>query len=87
MVKVRCESLLEKWRNSASLRIPASILHAARLRVGQEVVVREECGHIVIEPVPAFDLATLIARITDENGHAEIDFGEAVGNESDSNPG
>ena len=74
---------IKKWGNSASVRIPAPIMEAAHVRLDQQVDVREERGRIIIEPVraPAFDLASLIAGITDENRHSEIDTGGPVGNE------
>jgi antitoxin MazE len=74
---------VKKWGNSASVRIPSTIMEAAKVRLDQQVDMREERGRIIIEPVraPAFDLASLVAGITDENRHAEIDSGGAVGNE------
>ncbi len=76
--------IIKKWGNSASVRIPSPIMEAAHVRLDQQVDVKEERGRIIIEPVraPAFDLATLIAGITDENRHAEIDFGGPVGEET-----
>ncbi len=75
---------VKKWGNSASVRIPSSVMAAANVRLDQAVDIREERGRIVIEPVrgPACDLESLLARITDENLHGEIDFGKPVGNES-----
>ena len=74
---------VKKWGNSASVRIPSPIMDAAHVRLDQQVDVREERGRIIIEPVrvPAFDLASLVAGITDENRHAEIESGGPVGNE------
>jgi antitoxin MazE len=74
---------IRKWGNSASVRIPASVMESAKVALDQQVDVREERGRIVIEPVraPAFDAKTLIAGITDENRHNEIDFGGPLGNE------
>ena len=74
---------VKKWGNSASVRIPAPIMEAAHVRLDQQVDVREERGRIIIDPVraPAYDLATLVAGITDENRHAEIDFSGPVGKE------
>ena len=74
---------VKKWGNSAAIRIPAPIMDAAQVRLDQQVDVREEQGRIIIEPVrtPAFELATLVAGITADNRHAEIDFGGPVGNE------
>ena len=74
---------VKKWGNSASVRIPSPILEAAQLQLDQQVDIREEQGCIIIEPVrgPAYDLAALIAGITDENRHAEIESGGPVGAE------
>ena len=74
---------VKKWGNSASVRIPSPIMEAAHVRLDQQVDVREERGRIIIEPVrvPAFDLASLVAGITDETRHAEIESGGPVGNE------
>jgi antitoxin MazE len=74
---------VKKWGNSASVRIPAAVMDAAKVRLDQAVDIREERGRIVIEPVrtPEFNLDDLVAGITDENRHSEIDFGVPVGNE------
>lgn len=76
--------IVKKWGNSASVRIPAAIMDAAHLRLDETVDVREEGGRIVIEPVrpSEYDLAQLLARITPENLHADVDFGPAVGKEA-----
>jgi antitoxin MazE len=75
--------LIKKWGNSASVRIPASVMAAANLSLNQAVDVREEQGRIIVEPIrsPDYDLASLIAGITDENRHDEVDFGGPVGKE------
>jgi antitoxin MazE len=74
---------VKKWGNSASVRIPASILAAAGLKVDDPVEVRQEEGRIVIEPVREhrYDLASLLAQVTPENIHEETDFGPSVGRE------
>jgi len=68
---------IRKWGNGASVRIPASVMKSAKVSLDQQVDVREERGRIVIEPVraSAFDATALIAGITEENRHNEIDFG------------
>ena len=78
------KSTIKKWGNSASVRIPAVIMEAARLSLDDAVDVREEGGRIVIEPVRQreYDLDELIAGITPENLHAEVSFGPAVGKEA-----
>jgi antitoxin MazE len=75
--------LVKKWGNSASVRIPAAVMEAAKLSLDQPVDIREEAGRVIIEPIQTteFDLAELLAGITDENIHEEIDFGAAVGKE------
>src|SRR5690349_13733265 len=75
--------ILKKWGNSAAVRIPASIMAAAHLSLDQAVDVREEAGRIVVEPVheEALDIDDLVAGITDENCHAEVDFGVPKGRE------
>lgn len=74
---------VKKWGNSASVRIPAPIMAAAALRVDQEVDMREDGGRIVIEPVsaPAYDLKALLARMTPDTFHEEVDFGAPAGEE------
>lgn len=73
---------VKKWGNSAAVRIPAAVLQAANLRLDDEAEVREEGGRVVIEPARArVELAALLARITPENLHSEVDFGAPVGSE------
>ncbi len=43
--------LVKKSGNSAAVRIPASVMAAARLRLDQEVEVQEQHGRVVIDPV------------------------------------
>lgn len=75
--------LVKKWGNSASVRIPAAVMEAAKLSLDQPVDIREESGRIIIQPIrsPEFALSDLLAGITHENLHEEIDFGPPVGKE------
>ena len=77
-------AVVKKWGNSASVRIPASVMAAAGLHLDQAVDVREDNGRVVIEPIISeeVDLADLLASITPENIHDEVDFGAPVGNEA-----
>lgn len=74
---------VRKWGNSAAVRLPASALAAAGLKTDDPVEVREENGRIVIEAVrsKAVTLESLLAGITPENLHEEIDFGPPQGKE------
>ena len=58
-------------------------MEAARLGLNDPIDIREEGGRIVIEPIRASgcDLAQLLAGITPENLHTEVDFGTPVGRE------
>jgi antitoxin MazE len=75
---------VKKWGNSASVRIPSAVMTAARLSLDETVDVREEGGRIVIEPIRPrqYDLAQLLAGITPQNLHAEVDFGAPTGKEA-----
>ncbi|NNM70255.1 MAG: AbrB/MazE/SpoVT family DNA-binding domain-containing protein [Gallionella sp.] len=74
--------IVKKWGNSASVRIPAGIMEAARLSLDAPVDVREERGRIIIEPIRSeYDLAVMLAGITPENLHGEMDFGTPAGKE------
>jgi antitoxin MazE len=74
---------VRKWGNSASVRLPAAVMAAARLHLGQTVDVREEDGRVVIEPVaaPVFVLDDLLAKMDPATFPEEIDFGPPVGDE------
>lgn len=77
-------TVVKKWGNSASVRIPAAVMQAAHLDLDEVVDVREESGRIVIEPAQRkeYDLAELVKGITRENLHDEADFGRPVGKEA-----
>lgn len=75
---------VKKWGNSASVRIPASVLAAASLKIDQAVDVREEDGRVIIEPIaePEFALDDLLAAMSPETFPDEADTGAAVGGEA-----
>lgn len=74
---------IKKWGNSASVRIPVTILEAANLKLDDDVEVREEDGRVVIEPVArkTYRLDDLLQGITTKNLHAEVSTGAPVGKE------
>jgi len=74
---------VKKWGNSASVRIPATVMAAAALRIDQSVEVRAEGGRIIIEPVkaPVYDLDQLLDQMTPETFPEDVDFGPPVGRE------
>ena len=75
---------VKKWGNSASVRIPASIMAAAAMRIDQAVDVREEGGRIIIEPlaVPNYDLDQLLAGMSRSTFPEVVDFGPEIGGEA-----
>ena len=77
-------TVVKKWGNSASVRIPTAVMEAAHLELDDAVDVREESGRIVIEPAQRkeFALDELVNGITRENLHDEADFGKPVGREA-----
>lgn len=75
---------IRKWGNSASVRLPASLMRAMNLKIDQEVELRKEGGRIIIEPVdrPEYRIEDLVREITPDNVHDEADTGPPVGHEA-----
>ena len=75
---------VRNWGESASTRISAESMEAARLHLDDQVDVREEGELIVINPVCTneYDLAQLLADITPENLQGAVDFWTLAGQES-----
>jgi antitoxin MazE len=78
------KAVVRKWGNSASVRIPASVMAAARIGLNQPVDIRAERGRIIVEPIrpQEYDIAELIDGITRDNRHAEIAFVPQTGKEA-----
>ena len=78
------DAIVKRWGNSAAVRLPTAVMEAAHLRLDQWVAIRVEDGRIIIEPIAdePFDLAILLAGITDENLHELTETGEAAGGEA-----
>lgn len=76
-------AVIKKWGNSPALRLSSAIMKSAKLNVDQEVTIHIQRGKIVIEPSiqSEFVLNDLIAQISKENLHTEVDFGNPVGRE------
>ncbi len=72
---------VQKWGNSAALRIPAPALKDAGMQVGQRLELRVEAGKLVIEPARE-SLDDLLARMTPENRHGLALEGPAAGEEA-----
>lgn len=74
---------IQKWGNSLAVYIPKDLADKIELKVGTEVELRVENGCLKIYPpkAPRYTLEELVAQITPENRHGEIDIGPAVGKE------
>ncbi len=72
---------VQKWGNSAAVRVPALALKDAGMQVGQSLELRVEGGRLVIEPA-AESLEDLLAKMTTENQHGLALEGPAVGAEA-----
>jgi len=73
-----------KWGNSLAVRIPQHILKEMQLTEGTEVDLVVVDGNLVIKPrsQKRYSLEELVAGITPENLHSEVDSGVAMGNEA-----
>jgi antitoxin MazE len=68
--------------NSQAIRIPRAMLDALHMSEGDEVELMVEDGRLTARPVnPKLTLESLVAQITPENCHEEIDWGKPVGKE------
>ena len=67
-----------------AVRIPRSVVEEARLAEGSEAELSVVGGKIVMTPVatPRYLLGRLLAGVTKDNLHAEVDAGVALGRES-----
>lgn len=76
-------SHVQKWGNSLALRIPKSFAAEAGLEKESAVEISLEDGKVVVTPVakPKFTLEKLLAGVTRENLHHEVETGPASGNE------
>ena len=74
---------VQKWGNSLAVRIPRALAEDARLAQGAEVTLSTADGRLTMEVVrrERISLAGLVAGITPENIHAEVDTGAPVGRE------
>ncbi len=75
---------VQKWGNSLALRIPKSFATEVGLQRESSVEVSLVNGKLVITPVakPKLTLKQLLAKVTKENVHHEVDIGPATGNET-----
>jgi antitoxin MazE len=78
------EMRIKKWGNSLALRIPQAFANEAGLEKDTPVEMTLEAGRLVITPIPGSKprLEDLLAGITPDNIHGEVDTGDPMGNET-----
>jgi antitoxin MazE len=73
---------VQKWGNSLGIRIPGPFAEQLNIGEGSEIELQLLDGQIVLRPLrqkPSLD--KLLAGITPENRHNEMNFGKPEGNE------
>jgi len=77
------KSRIKKWGNSLALRIPKSFAAEAELKQDSPVEVSVVDGKLVVAAIarPGLTLERLLAGVSKDNLHGEVDTGPAVGNE------
>jgi antitoxin MazE len=75
---------VKKWGNSLALRIPKSFATEVGLDFDTPVDLSLADGKLVVAPAiePALTLKHLLAQVTEDNLHREVDTGPAMGNEA-----
>jgi antitoxin MazE len=78
------ETVIKKWGNSLALRIPKPLADEVGLAEHSAVNLLLEEGKLVIVPAmaPRYTLESLLADVTVENLHEEVDTGVAAGGEA-----
>lgn len=73
---------IHKWGNSLALRIPKSFAIETRIEEGSTVDMTLAKNGILMKPAKnETTLDSLLAGVTKENIHTEVDFGKPAGRE------
>jgi antitoxin MazE len=71
-----------RWGKSLAVRIPKAVAEQAHLQEGDSVSIEVLNGRVELRCATGIPtLEELVAQITPENCHGEIDWGPAVGKE------
>jgi antitoxin MazE len=76
-------SSVKKWGNSLAVRIPIAVAQDLGLSENSTVQITSDGAVATIKPKKGdkVSLKELVARITPDNRHQEVDWGESVGKE------
>ncbi len=78
---IHVTTTVQKWGNSLAVRIPTRIAEAISIEQGSEIELSVENQVITLKPKKKKPtLEELLAQVTPENRHVEVDFG-VEGNE------
>lgn len=73
---------VQKWGNSLALRVPKALASEVGLEENSQVELKLVGETLVVTPVkPQWTLDELLAGVTEENVHGEVDWGPSVGAE------
>lgn len=73
---------VQRWGNSLAIRIPRAYARDLSVDDGSEVELRIDGPSLVVTPSTTPSLEALLAAITDDNLHAEVDTGPGQGREA-----
>jgi len=74
---------IQKWGNSLALRIPKSFAAQIKIELGSFVDLLAVDGKLIAQPLEEqqYLLEQLLAGVTNQNIHTEIDTGNPIGKE------
>ena len=72
---------ISKWGPSLAVRIPNAIAEKWEVKEGTQIEIAYERGDLVLKK-RKYELEDILAQITSENEHPEIDTGPPVGDEA-----
>lgn len=76
---------LQKWGNSAGVRLPKDVIRATGLEIDDELVITTKGKSVILTPqkksAVKLNLKELLKGVTPENVHKEVDWGQPVGKE------
>jgi antitoxin MazE len=77
------EARVKMWGHSLAVRIPKPLAVEVGLGPDSLVEISLVDDNLVVTPLnePAWSLESLLAQVTEDNIHGEVDTGPAIGNE------
>lgn len=74
---------LVRWGNGTAIRIPKALLEDARVQEGDTLYLSVRNGSIIARPAKKkATLKELVAKVSPENVHGEVDWGKPRGKEA-----